>query len=111
VDAGGAGRGVEPTGDDVARQFTRGGRSITLGDFVAARLGSKNVVTAKVGHKRLNVAQATGVHLAVVGKTGTITGELKLSAAAARAINKLGHHDLVTAGADLGSFSSTVTVA
>jgi hypothetical protein len=92
-------------------RLTRNGHSVTLRAFVATRNGSTNAVTAKVGQTRLTVAHATGVHIAISGKTGTITGELNLSAAAARAINKLANHHVVAAGADLGSFTSSVTVA
>jgi hypothetical protein len=92
-------------------RFTRNGRSITLRAFVATRRGSRNAVTAQIGQTRLIVAHATDAHISVSGKTGTITGELKLSAAAARAINNVAGHHVVTAGADLGSFTSTVTVA
>jgi hypothetical protein len=92
-------------------KFTRNGHSVTLGDFVATRHGRTNVLTAKVDGRRVTVANATRVHLTVSGKTGTITGELKLSAGAARAIDHLAGHHLVSAGADLGSFTSTVTVA
>lgn len=92
-------------------QFTRKTHSVTLSSIVVRRNGSKAVVSATVGHRRLNVARATGTHLTVSGKTGTVTGDLRLSAAAARAINKLAGKHLVSAGADLGSFTSTVTVA
>ena len=78
---------------------------------MATRHGATNTVTAKVDGRRLNVAQATAVHLTTSGKTGTITGELKLSAGAARAIDHFAGRHLVSAGADLGSFTSTVTVA
>ena len=63
-----------------------------------------------VNDRRLDVAHATGAHITVSDRAGTIAGELKLSAAAARAINRLGGHRLVAPGADLGSFTSTVTV-
>jgi hypothetical protein len=92
-------------------RFTRNGHSITLSDFAATRHGRTNAVTAKVDGRRVTVAHATGVHLTVSGKTGTITGELRLSAGAARAIDRFAGHKLVKAGADLGSFTSTVTVA
>jgi hypothetical protein len=91
-------------------RLTRNGQSITLRAFVATRDGSKNAVTAKVGQVRFTVAHATGVHVAISGKTGTITGELKLSAVAARAINQLAGHQVVSPGANLGSFTSSVTV-
>ena len=92
-------------------RFTRNARSITLRSFVATRPGATNTVTAKVDGRRLNVAQATAVHLTTSGKTGTITGELNLSAAGARAINHVAGRKLVAPGADLGSFTTTVTVA
>lgn len=92
-------------------RFTWKGQSVTLRRFVAARRGSNDVVTAIVGARRLTVARATGVHINVSGNTATITGELTLSAQAARMLNKLTGHKLVPAGADLGSFTSTVTVA
>jgi hypothetical protein len=92
-------------------RLTRNGRSVTLRAFVATRFGSRNAVSAKVGQTRFTVARATGAHVVISGGTGTITGELNLSAVAARAINRLAGHQVVAAGADLGSFTSTVTVA
>ena len=59
----------------------------------------------------MNVAHATAVHLTTSRRTGTITGELILSANAARAINKFAGRRVVAPGADLGSFTSTVAVA
>jgi hypothetical protein len=91
-------------------RLARNGRSITLLDFVATRHGARNAVRATVDGRRLTIAHATAAHITTSGKTGTITGELNLSAGAARAINKLPGRKLVAPGADLGSFTSTVTV-
>lgn len=92
-------------------RLTRNGHSITLRSLVATRHGPTNAVTAKVDGRRLTVAHATAVHITTSGKTGTITGELNLSAGAARVINNLAGRKVVAAGADLGSFTTTVTVA
>jgi len=92
-------------------RLTENGHSITLHDFMATRHGARDTVSAKVRGKRLNVARVTAMHLTISGKTATITGELKLTAHAAHALNKFAGHKVVAAGADLGSFASIVTVA
>lgn len=92
-------------------RFTSGTRSLTLRAFVVVRLGHRTVLTAKAGGKRRVVARVTGLTTTITGKQAVITGELKLSAAAARGLNRLFGVHVVNAGADVGSVTSTVTVA
>ncbi len=91
-------------------EFANATRSLSLRNFVLARVGRRMVLSAKAGGKRLIVARVTKLTRTISGKQGVITGELKLSAAGARGLNRLFGHHVVSAGADLGSLKSTVTV-
>jgi hypothetical protein len=92
-------------------KFTLGKRSIVLRSFVAGHVGSAVLLTADVGSTRVVIARLTKIQKTITGTQATITGELALSAEAAHRINnRIGHH-VVSAGADLGTFDSTVTVS
>jgi hypothetical protein len=91
-------------------KFTDGTRSLSLRGFVLARVAGRTFLSAKAAGKRLIVARVTKLTTTVSGKQAVITGELKLSAAAARGINRLFGHHVVKAGAEIGSLTSTVSV-
>ncbi len=91
-------------------KFTHGARSVALRGFVLARIAGRTFLSAKAGGARLIVARVTKLTKTISGKQGVITGELKLSAAAARRINRLIGHHVASAGLDIGSLTSTVTV-
>lgn len=92
-------------------KFANATRSLVLRGFVVARIGHATFVTAKAGGKRMVVARLAKLTKTISGKQALITGELKLSAVAARRLNRLFGHHVVRGGADLGSVTSTVTVA
>lgn len=93
-------------------QFAKGSDTITLRHFVLSRTSGRAVLSARTaGGRTIRVARVSSPQVSITGKTGTLTGELVLTHAAARAIDhRLGKH-LVSAGFDLGSITSTVTVA
>lgn len=91
-------------------KFTSGTHSVALRGFVLARAAHRTVLSASVGAKRFIVARVTNLTNSVTGKTAVVTGELRLSAEAARKINRRFGQHVVSAGADIGSLMSTVTV-
>jgi hypothetical protein len=92
-------------------KFSVAKRSFALRAFVLSRVGHRTVLSATVDTRRLIVARVTGLTQTIVGKQAMITGELKLSAQAAHKINRRFGKHLVSAGADIGSLASIVTVA
>ena len=92
-------------------QFATATRTITLRHFVVTRTFGRAVVSARVGLRRLPLARVSSPTLTISGKTATASGELRLTAVAAREINHLFGTHVVSAGADLGSATSTITVA
>lgn len=92
-------------------KFTFGSRSLAVTHFVLIAHNSHGRLLAWVGGRRITVARLINASHTVSGRSGTLTGELTLSAAAAHKINRrLGKH-IVTAGTDLGALTSSVTVA
>jgi hypothetical protein len=92
-------------------QFATATRKVALRGFVLSHRVGKTRLSAVVAGRRFVVAKLTAPKVSISGKTGTLTGELRLSARAAHRINRvLGIH-AVKAGADLGALTSTVTVA
>lgn len=72
------------------------------------RESDHTVLTAKVGKVRLIVARVVKLTQTITATQATITGTLKLSAAA-RGINSLFGHHVVGAGANIGTLTSTIT--
>jgi len=91
--------------------FSGSGHSVSLRAFVLARVGKQAFFLATVGGKSLRVARVTGWTQTIVNRTATIKGELELTVKAASKIDHLFGKHVVGAGADIGSFTSTVTVA
>ncbi len=91
--------------------FTVGSRSVTVTHFVLIDHKVHGRLLAWVGGRRITVARLINASRTVSGTSGTLTGELTLSRAAAHINNKrLGKH-IVTAGTELGTLASAVTVA
>jgi len=110
------GRVTKSTNSGVLRhtgglKFTVGSRSVAVTHFVLIAHNTNGRLLAWVGGRRITVARLINASRTVSGKSGTLTGELMLSGAAAHKINKrLGKH-IVTAGTELGTLASSVTVA
>ncbi len=94
-----------------AVKLSQGSASIRLSHFVVVGHGQHVRVLARVGRDRITVAHLIDVTRTLTSTGGTLTGELKLSKAAAHRINHRFHQHVVTAGTDLGSLTSTVTAA
>jgi hypothetical protein len=92
-------------------KFSVGSRSVAVTHFVLIAHKANGRLLAWVAGRRIIVARLINASHTVSGKGGTLTGELTLSAVAAHKINKrLGKH-IVTAGTELGTLTSDVTVA
>jgi hypothetical protein len=92
-------------------EFSKGSHTLVLRHFVLRVGRHRGFLTARTGHRTFTLAKLVGITRSVSGKSGTLSGELKLSRAAAEVINhRFGKH-LVSKGTDLGSLTSTVTVA
>jgi hypothetical protein len=91
-------------------QFSKGSRKLALRHIVLVANAHRGILTAVVVGHRMIVAHLIDITHTVSGKSGTLSGELTLSSAAAHRINRLFGKHLVSAGADLGSLTSSVTV-
>lgn len=92
-------------------KFSNGKRSVSLRNIVAYRVGHSTFVTGRADGRLMIIARVTGAKVSITGKTATATGELKLTAGVASRINHVFGKHVVSAGADLGSAKSTITVA
>ncbi len=92
-------------------EFSSGQRTLVLSRFVLRSRAHRTLLSALVRGRRLVLAQVANVTKTVNGKSGTISGELLLSGRAARRIDRWFGQHLLARGADIGSLSSTVTVA
>jgi hypothetical protein len=91
-------------------QFSKGSHSVAVRRFVLIANAHRGILTATVAGHRIIIARLIDITRTVSGKSGTLTGELTLSAAAAHRIDRLFGKHVVSAGADLGSLTSSVTV-
>jgi hypothetical protein len=91
-------------------KFSGGSRSVALRHFVLVGTAHRGVLSARVAGRDIVLARLIDVTRTVSGKSGTISGELTLSRAAAHRINHLFGKHVVSAGADLGTLASSVTV-
>lgn len=92
-------------------KFTRGAQSLTLRGFVLSRVAHQTLLTARAGGHDLIVARLANFATSTTGAQTTVTGELKLTRAAAKRINRRFGQHIVGAGADIGALKSTVTIA
>ncbi len=93
-------------------KLTEGTRSLAIRNLTVVRLGSRTTLRATIGDVVVKLARLTGVKLTASGsKTDTATGQIRITATAARAINRLAKAHLVKAGYDLGSFTATLTLS
>jgi hypothetical protein len=92
-------------------RFTVGARSVAVTHLVLIAHNSHGRLLAWVAGRRITVARLINATRSVSGTSGTLTGELTLSAAAAHKINRRLHKHIVSAGTELGTLGSSVTVA
>jgi hypothetical protein len=92
-------------------EFSKGARQLVLGQFVLAGNIDHPRLSAVAGVRRIVLARLTGATHSGSGSTVTLSGELRLTGRAAHTINRRFGRHLVSAGTDLGSLTSTITVA
>ncbi len=90
-------------------KFADGTHSLELRGFVLIRRADETVLTAKVDGVRVTVARVVALKEIASSTQATVTGTLRLSAAAARGINHLIGHHVVAAGLNLGTLTTTIT--
>jgi hypothetical protein len=93
-----------------ALKFATSSKSLVLRHITLYKLGKRAHLAAVVGGKVLRLANVVGLTATATGKTATVSGELHLTAAVARLINKLAGKHVVSAGYDFGSFTSTLNI-
>lgn len=92
-------------------QFSNTKGKVTIRAIVLSRLGARTLLSGRVnGHREIGLARLTHAKLTRSGKQVTLTGELRLTAGAARRIDHLLGKHLVKAGYDLGSLTSQLTL-
>jgi hypothetical protein len=91
--------------------FSKGNRQIALRHFVLAGNIDHPRLTARVAGRRIVLARLSNAQHSTSGRTVTLSGELLLSRHAARAIDRRIGKQVVSPGTDLGSLTSTITVA
>ncbi len=69
------------------------------------------VAGRRVSQRRIVIARLVAVTASMQGKTGTMTGDFKLTATWAGLINQLAGKHMLSAGGNVGDLSATVTVA
>jgi hypothetical protein len=93
-----------------AVKFATATKSVTLRHLTLYKLGKKAHLAGVVDGKGLNLGMISGLKAVLNGKTATVTGEIHITRAVAKVINRLVGKHVVSAGYVLGSFSSTLTV-
>lgn len=93
-------------------EFATGARTVKLRAITLYRFAKATFIGALVnGHVAKRLARVTGIKLTRTGNQATLTGEVHLSASAAKMINHLLGKHLVSAGYDLARLSSQLTLA
>jgi hypothetical protein len=92
-------------------EFSKGKRHIALRHLVLAGNINHPRLSAGVAGRRIVIARLSNAQHSSSGNTVTLSGELLLSRHAARAIDRRFGKQVVSPGADLGSLTSTITVA
>jgi hypothetical protein len=92
-------------------QYTNGTKALRVHAYRLRHTRHGTRLTAVVNGRRILIARMVGTTVSTSGKTGTMTGGLKLSGVWARHINRLVGKHVVQAGEDLGELTATVTMA
>jgi hypothetical protein len=92
-------------------QYTNGSKKVVVKDYKITHVGHVAKLTAVVNGHRILIATMAAPTTHMSGKTGTMSGGLKLSAAWAHLINHLVGMQVVHPGEDLGELKATVKMA
>jgi TPP-dependent indolepyruvate ferredoxin oxidoreductase alpha subunit len=92
-------------------EYSNGSKHVRITDYVLTHTGHLAKLTAIVNGHRILIATMESPAVKMSGKTGTMSGGLKLSAKWARLINKLVGKRVVHSGEDIGDLTATVKMA
>ncbi len=92
-------------------KYSNGSKHVRVHDYRLTHNAHGAKLTAVVNGHRIVIATMVGTKVKMSGKTGTMTGGLKLSAAWAHLINHLVGKHVVHAGEDIGDLTATVKMA
>jgi hypothetical protein len=92
-------------------EYTNGSKKVVVKDYKISHVGHTAKLTAVVNGHRILIATMSAPKTHMTGKTGTMSGGLKLSTAWAHLINQLVGKQVVHPGEDLGELRATVKMA
>jgi len=92
-------------------QYSNGSKRLRVQDYELSHTGGVGKLTAIVNGKRIVLATMSAMKTKMTGKTGTMSGGLRLTTGWARLINHLVGKRVVHAGEDLGDLTATVKMA
>jgi hypothetical protein len=92
-------------------QYTNGSKKVVVRGYKLTHVGHIGKLTAVVNGHRILIATMSAPKTHMSGKTGTMSGGLKLSAAWAHLINNLVGMQVVHPGEDLGELKATMKMA
>ncbi len=92
-------------------QYSNGSKRLRVRDYELSHTGGVGKLTAIVNGKRIVLATMAGMKVKMSGKTGTMSGGLRLTATWAHLINHLVGKRVVHPGEDIGDLAATVKMA
>jgi hypothetical protein len=92
-------------------QYSNGNKRLRVRNYELSHAGGVAKLSAIVNGKRIVIATMTSPKVKMSGKTGTMTGGLRLTSVWAQKINHLVGMPVVHPGEDLGDLSATVKMA
>jgi hypothetical protein len=92
-------------------QYSNGNKRLRVRDYELSHTSGVAKLTAIVNGKRIVLATMPSPKVHMSGKSGTMTGGLRLSAVWAHLINHLVGQPVVHPGEDIGDLSATVRMA
>jgi hypothetical protein len=92
-------------------QYSNGNKLLRVRDYQLTHAGSVGKLTAIVNGKRIVLATMAAMKTKMTGKTGTMSGGLRLTATWAHLINHLVGKRVVHPGEDIGDLTATVRMA
>ena len=92
-------------------QYSNGNKRLRVRDYELSHTGNVGKLTAIVNGKRIVLATMSAMKTKMTGKTGTMSGGLRLTATWAHLINHLVGKQVVHRGEDIGDLTATVRMA
>jgi hypothetical protein len=92
-------------------EYSNGSKHVRIRAYKLTHAGHLAKLTAVVNGRRILIATMTSPKVKMTGKTGTMSGGLKISSAWAHLINRLVGKHVVHPGEDIGDLTATVKMA